>query len=229
AQLQTLKMQLHPHFLFNTLNSISSLLERDKAAADKMIARLGDFLRLTLDERSGQEISLQRELEFLECYLAIERTRFQDKLKTRMRIGQGTLDAQIPSLVLLPVVENAIKHGICARTSQGRIEIISERQGDYLLLEVTDDGPGLKESGGQTEPAKFGLGLSNTQARLKQLYGDDGRLELRNNADSGLTVTILIPFKLPLIADSTQTVGITHDQFIADQSFNSRRRTIGTS
>src|SRR5262252_8732037 len=125
AQLQSLKMQLQPHFLFNTLNSISTLLDEDAEAADQMLARLGDFLRLTLDNSGAEEVTLQEELEFLRCYLEIEQVRFQDRLMVRMEIQPETLEAMVPNLILQPIVENAIRHGIVQEVGKGRIEIHS--------------------------------------------------------------------------------------------------------
>src|SRR4029079_13460186 len=141
--LQALKMQLHPHFLFNTLNSISALLDEDVDAADQMLARLGDLLRMTLENSGAQEVTLQEELEFLRCYLEIEQVRFNDRLTVSMHIEPETLDAKVPNLILQPIVENAIKHGIVSRIAPGRIEIIARRSDDALLLQVKDNGPGL--------------------------------------------------------------------------------------
>ena len=195
AQLQALKMQLHPHFLFNTLHSISALIHKNADAADKMIARLGDFLRLTLENSGAQEVSLQEELEFLKCYLEIERIRFQDRLTVHMEIEPQTLDARLPNLILQPIVENAIRHGISPRTSAGRIEIEARRLNGALQVQVTDNGPGLSSDSNTGTIVKAGVGLANTQARLKQLYGDQHRLDLANAASGGLTVILEIPFR----------------------------------
>src|SRR5687767_7440588 len=146
AQLQALKMQLHPHFLFNTLHSISALVHKNPDAADKMIARLGDFLRLTLENSGAQEVSLQEELEFLKCYLEIERIRFAERLTVQMDIEPETLDAKLPNLILQPIVENAIRHGISPRTSPGRIEIEARRLNGFLQVQVTDNGPGISSN-----------------------------------------------------------------------------------
>src|ERR1044072_7645214 len=139
AQLQALKMQLQPHFLFNTLNSISTLLDEDVEAADEMRARLGDFLRLTLENTGAQEVTLQEELEFLRCYLEIERVRFQDRLTVELAIEPETLDARVPNLILQPIVENAIRHGVVARRGDGRVEIRSTRDDGRLRLQVSDN------------------------------------------------------------------------------------------
>ncbi|MEK6300712.1 MAG: histidine kinase [Acidobacteriota bacterium] len=195
AQLQALKMQLQPHFLFNTLHSISALVYKDAEAADKMIARLGDFLRLTLENGGAQEVSLQQELEFLKCYLEIERIRFRDRLTVRFRIEPQALDARLPNLILQPIVENAIKHGIAPRTTQGHIEIEASQLNGLLHVQVTDNGPGLPANGDNGQILKEGVGLANTQARLQQLYGSDHRLDLANTTRGGLSVILEIPFK----------------------------------
>jgi sensor histidine kinase YesM len=195
AQLQALKMQLQPHFLFNTLHSISALVHKNADAADRMIARLGDFLRLTLENGGTQEVSLGQELEFLKCYLEIERIRFQDRLTVQMDIEPQTLDARLPNLILQPIVENAIRHGIAPRTSAGRIEIEARRLNGTLRVQVTDNGPGIPEDLSSGAIVKEGVGLSNTEARLKQLYGADHRLDLSNTPKGGLTVLLEIPFR----------------------------------
>jgi len=193
AQLQALKMQLHPHFLFNTLNSISALLDEDVEAADQMLARLGDFLRLTLQNSGAQQVSLHEELEFLRCYLEIEHVRFHDRLTVNMEIEQEALDARVPNLILQPIVENAIKHGIVSRIAPGRISIIAKREGDVLRLQVKDNGPGLSlESNGAR--LREGLGLANTRARLEQLYPAAHHFEMRDAPEGGLQVTLEIPF-----------------------------------
>jgi sensor histidine kinase YesM len=193
AELQALKMQLQPHFLFNTLHSISALIHKDADAADRMIARLGDFLRLTLENSGAQEVTLQRELEFLKCYLEIERIRFQDRLTTRMDIDAASLDLRVPNLILQPIVENALRHGIAPRATPGRIEISAKRNNGTLRIEVQDDGPGLPKGAGGNGQNWKGVGLSNTRARLAQLYGAAHRFELVNAPEGGLIVVIEIP------------------------------------
>ena len=195
AQLQALKMQLHPHFLFNTLHSVSALIHKNADAADKMIARLGDFLRLTLENSGAQEVTLQEELEFLKCYLDIERIRFQDRLSVNLDIEPQTLDARLPNLILQPIVENAIRHGISSLTSAGRIGIEARRLNGTLQVQVTDNGPGLATESNSGSIVKAGVGLANTEARLKQLYGDSHRLDLSNAATGGVTVILEIPFR----------------------------------
>ncbi|HEV8483019.1 MAG TPA: histidine kinase [Blastocatellia bacterium] len=200
AQLQALKMQLQPHFLFNTLNSISALLEEDVEAADEMIARLGDFLRMTLDNSGAQEVSLQQELEFLRAYLEIERVRFQDRLTVSLQVDPGSLEARVPNLILQPIVENAIKHGIVRRIGPGLIEIRAENHDGALQLRVTDNGPGLESDGPGDVAVKEGLGLSNTRARLEQLYGTRQRFVLSRAIGGGLQVIMEIPFQSGLAA-----------------------------
>jgi two-component system LytT family sensor kinase len=195
AQLQALKMQLHPHFLFNTLNSISALLDEDVETADQMLARLGDFLRMTLENSGAQRVTLQEELEFLRCYLEIERVRFHDRLTVTMLIEPDTLEARVPNLILQPIVENAIKHGIVSRIAPGEIEISAKRVGDSLALEVKDNGPGLhrEHSSGLV---KEGLGLGNTRARLEQMYGASHHFDMTDAPEGGLRVTLDIPFEV---------------------------------
>jgi two-component system, LytTR family, sensor kinase len=193
AQLQVLKMQLHPHFLFNTLHAISSLMHRDVEEADRMIARLSDLLRLTLENIGVQEVSLKQELEMLESYLLIEQTRFRDRLTIEMQIDPETLDARVPNLILQPLVENAIKHGISTRSRAGLVEIRASRENGTLQLRVRDDGRGLPV--GQDANLREGVGLTNTRARLRQLYGAAHRVELTNAPEGGLVVYLSIPFR----------------------------------
>ena len=193
AQLRALKMQLHPHFLFNTLHSISSLVLEDPPKANSMIARLGDFLRLTLDHSDQQLVTLKEETEFVRCYLEIEQVRFGDRLAVEFKIEPATLGAEVPHLILQPVVENAIQHAIAPHATPGRIEIAASRRDDSLRLEVRDTGPGLAGTGNGNQG--HGLGLSNVRARLAQLFGSNFSLEMTNGSSRGLTVTIEIPFR----------------------------------
>ncbi len=195
AQLEALKMQLHPHFLFNTLNSISALLDEDVEAADEMLTRLGDFLRLTLENSGAQQVTLQEELEFLRCYLEIERVRFHDRLTVSIEIAPETLDARVPNLILQPIVENAIRHGIVARAAAGRIEIRSGLSNNTLRLQVKDNGPGLSSTQDSGGKLRGGFGLANTRARLEQLYGAAHRLEMSDAVEGGFEVTLEIPFE----------------------------------
>jgi len=191
AKLQALQMQLNPHFLFNTLHSISSLMHKDVEAADKMIMRLSDLLRAALEGAETQEVSLREELNLLQLYLAIEQIRFGSRLTVKMDVASDTLDAQVPNLILQPLVENAIRHGIEPRARPGLIELQARRQDSALALVVSDDGAGLGENGA----IKEGIGLSNTRARLRELYGPDHRCELVRGQQGGVRVEISIPFR----------------------------------
>ncbi len=194
AQLHALKMQLHPHFLFNTLHSISALLSTDTASARKMITRLGDFLRLTLDNSGSQEVTLKQEIEFLSCYLEIERIRFQDRLVTHVNVAHQTLDAKVPNLILQPIVENAIRHGIAPRSTPGLIEIGAEQRNGTLRIQVRDNGPGLPIHRTSENMFQRGLGLANTETRLERLYGAAHLFDFSNSPAGGLVVTLEIPF-----------------------------------
>ena len=191
AQLEALKMQIHPHFLFNTLHSISALLSRDTEAARKMISRLGDFLRLTLENGGTSEVSLQQELEFLKSYLEIERIRFKDRLTTTINVDPEVLDVQVPNLILQPIVENAMRHAI-TRTNSGEVEITAAARNGVVRIEVKDNGPGIDEPQSLSKTSR-GVGLANTQARLSGLYGSNAKFELRNRPTGGLTVMLEIP------------------------------------
>lgn len=193
SRLQVLKAQLHPHFLFNTLNAISELIHRDKAAADRTITDLSDLLRMSFENLEVQEVSVKQELEFLRKYLEIEKTRFHDRLTVDMAIAPETLDAQIPNMILQPLVENAIKHGIGPRAEGGRIDISSIRNNGRLEIVVSDNGKGIHN--GDLESLTEGIGLSNTRRRLKHLYGADHRFAIENGATSGLKIMLEIPFR----------------------------------
>ncbi|HEY7160690.1 MAG TPA: sensor histidine kinase [Acidobacteriota bacterium] len=192
AQVQALRMQLNPHFLFNTLHSISGLVREDnKALAIKMIAGLGDLLRQSLQVNS-QEVTLRQELDFLEKYLEIEQLRFQDRLNVKMMIDPDTVKATVPCLILQPLVENALRHGISKSAKASLIEIRATKENGNLILQVYDDGPGFPA---QIKPLNGNsIGLANTQARLKNLYQDSFRFQLQNAEDGGALATISIPF-----------------------------------
>src|SRR5947207_13474833 len=193
AQLRALKMQLHPHFLFNTLHSISSLVLEDPPKANSMIARLGDFLRLTLENSDQQLVSLKEETEFLRCYLEIEQVRFGDRLTVAFELESQTLAAQVPHLILQPVVENAVQHAIAPRSTRGHIKIEGKCLNGLLRLEIRDNGPGIASNGDLL--GTEGLGLSNVRARLHQIYGSDFHFELMNAREVGLIVVMEIPFR----------------------------------
>jgi two-component system LytT family sensor kinase len=194
ARLQVLKMQLHPHFLFNTLNAISELVYKDPESAEQMITNLSDLLRLSLENVGVQEVPLKQELDFLNKYVEIEQTRFHDRLRLSMEIEPDTLDASVPNMILQPLVENAIRHGIGALSSGGRIEIGADREDGMLHLFVRDNGRGLLN--GEQQALKEGVGLANTRARLAHLYGSTHRFDLLNSPGGGLMVDMEIPFKI---------------------------------
>ncbi len=191
ARLQALQMQLNPHFLFNTLNAIASLMHKDVDAADRMIVRLSELLRYALDSTDEQEVPLHQELDFLGRYLDIQRARFGERLVIRQEIAPDVLDARVPNLILQPLVENAIEHGIEPRARAGEILLRAFRRGAMLILEVQDNGKGLAPGG---KPAE-GIGLANTRARLQQLYGASQRLELQPASPEGLVVHIELPLQ----------------------------------
>jgi two-component system LytT family sensor kinase len=193
AQLQALKVQLHPHFLFNTLNSVSELMHQDVRVAERVITRLSDLLRMTLENIGTQEVTLRDEFDFVKGYLEIEQTRFQDRLRVTYDVAPETLDARVPNLLLQPLVENAIRHGISKSSRAGLIWIKSEKQGDRVILRVRDNGPGLK-AGGHSPAANFGIGLSTTRARLEVLYNHNHTLSLNNLPEGGLEVMIDVPY-----------------------------------
>ena len=192
AQLQALQRQLHPHFLFNTLNTISALMHRDTEAADRMLERLSDLLRLTLDRISVQQVRLKDELDFIEKYLEIERARFGDRLQVHFAVDPGTLDAHVPTLLLQPLVENAVRHGIAPKVGGGRVEVSGRREGDLLRLVVSDNGFGLPAD--TLQAFNEGVGLSNTRSRLEHLYGDRHTFEFHRPPGGGLAVSVVIPF-----------------------------------
>ena len=199
AQLQALQRQLHPHFLFNTLNTVSGLIRTDPDAADTMIDRLGDLLRMTLHKSGIQEVSLKEELDVLGKYVEIERTRFGNRLTVEMRVQPETLDVQVPSLVLQPLVENAIRHGIAPNAGPGWIAVYAQRDNDDLVLQVLDNGDGLPPD--RLMAMNRGVGLDNTRARLEHLYRD--RFEFTfSNLERGFCVTIRIPFEVQAPAGS---------------------------
>ena len=194
ARLDALKLQLQPHFLFNTLHAISSLMHKDVDAADRMIARLSELLRGAIEKVGVQEVTLREELEFLSGYLEIEQTRFHDRLSIKQDIDPGALDARVPNLMLQPLVENAIRHGIEPKTGPGTITIRCVRDNGVLIFNIIDDGPGI--AGGRTGTIREGVGLSNTRSRLEHLYGDAHKLELVNTESGGVDVRLEIPYRL---------------------------------
>lgn len=193
SQLRALKMQLHPHFLFNTLHSISSLVRDDPAKANGMIARLGDFLRLTLEHSDEQFVTLQEEMEFVRCYLEIEQVRFGDRLAVQYEIEETALSAQVPHLILQPVVENAIQHAIAPSMDPGCITITARRLDDFLRLEVRDTGPGMRTVTGSH--TGHGVGLNNVRSRLNRLYGAKCTFEIMSGPVEGVAVIMQFPLQ----------------------------------
>ena len=201
AQLQTLQRQLQPHFLFNTLHAISALMHRDVDSADRMLSRLSDLLRMTLDTIGQQQTTLKEEIDFLRKYLQIEQTRLGDRLTVDWQIASETLDALVPNLVLQPLVENAIKHGIALKSEGGSLTVRARRQGEMLLMEVEDDGSGPSETG--LESLQKGIGLTNTRARLSHHYGANYRFEFHKRVGS-FAVVIAVPWR-PVAASAPET------------------------
>ena len=192
SRLLALKSQLQPHFLFNTLHAIVTLLDEDTLSAEDMLLRLSELLRAFLEDYDGQEISLRRELALLDLYLGIQRTRFKDRLDTRIYIAPDTLDCAVPSLLLQPIVENAIRHGIGRRVGEDCIEIESRREDGQLRIEVRNRNSTLEQAG---EPAGHGIGLSNTRLRLRELYGDAADIRLDMVWPQGVACRIRLPLR----------------------------------
>ena len=192
TRLQLLNMQLQPHFLFNTLNTIAELVHEDAEAADRMITALSDLLRQTLAVGGAQDIPLDTELQLLHTYLEIQKTRFGDRLQVRLVIDETVCDAHVPVLLLQPLVENAIRHGLAAHRDAGRIEISAREEHGALLIAVTDDGPGTPE---EVMNSREGVGLGNTRARLETLYGAEYALQLANVPGGGAKATVRLPLR----------------------------------
>lgn len=196
AELDTLKLQLNPHFLFNALNGAIALIGSDPPAAERMVSELSDFLRLVLTTSSEHEVPLERELGLLDRYVAIQQVRFQDRLSVTCHIEDGVRAALVPSLLLQPLVENAIRHGISPRAGAGSVEVTACRVGDKLSITIIDDGVGVRARQSRERSRGTGLGLSNTATRLNHLYGDDHTLETGPRGKGGYAVRITIPFNL---------------------------------
>jgi two-component system LytT family sensor kinase len=189
ARLRALQAQLKPHFLFNTLNGISTLIrEGDGAAAGSMISTLSDFLRLTLDTQDATEISVSEEVLFIERFLRIQRLRFGERLEATLNVEPGILHARLPTLILQPLVENAIRHGVLPREGGGRVSVSIVRDGASLVASVEDDGPAAPQN------VIYGVGLRNTEERLSALYGDAGQMHIGRSALGGFAVTLTMPY-----------------------------------
>ena len=210
AQLQALRMQLNPHFLFNTLHAISSLMLTDVVAANKMLSRLGDLLRLTLEQGDQQEVPLQQEIEFLRRYLEIEQIRFGERLQLKVDIDPSTLQAAVPNLILQPLVENAVRYAIEPRETPGQIELRAARDNGHLVVHISDDGPGPMAPAPEASTRER-IGLNNTRERLRKLYGESQQFNLTANAMGGITASLSIPFRVA----STPTV--LHEDSRADR------------
>jgi two-component system LytT family sensor kinase len=191
AQLKLMKMQLNPHFLFNTLNAVSTLVHDDAEAADRMITRLSDLLRLSLENTGAQEVPLKQELDFLKRYLDIEQIRFGDRLQVDMDIAPDAMEAYVPNLLLQPIVENAVNHGVSRIVSIGRIVLRAIVKEGVLYLEVSDNGPGLS---GRDVGSIARVGLANTMARMTQLYGAQGSIGFVTPKEGGLLVRMSVPY-----------------------------------
>jgi hypothetical protein len=212
SRLQALKSQLQPHFLFNTLHAIVTLLDEDTLSAEDMLLRLSDLLRAFLEDYDGQEITLRRELALLDLYLGIQRIRFKDRLTTQVYVAPETLDCAVPSLILQPIVENAIRHGIGKRVGSDCIEIETRRENGSLCIDVRNRNSSLANGGlangnldngvpdksmleGEGDAAGHGIGLSNTRLRLKELYGENAQIRLDMIWPQGVACRIRLPFR----------------------------------
>jgi two-component system LytT family sensor kinase len=189
ARLNALRMQLNPHFLFNTLNAVSAMVDRNPSGVRKMIARLSDLLRTTIDSRASDEVPLRQELELLNRYIEIMEVRFQGRLRVDRALDPATLEALVPNLILQPIVENALEHGASRAVGEGLVYLESRRDGERLLISVRDNGPGV---GVQRE----GVGLANTRARLAQLYGENAGVTLTDAEGGGAIAEIVLPYRL---------------------------------
>jgi Putative regulator of cell autolysis len=193
TELKALRQQMHPHFLFNTMNTIAVLVREGRNEdAVNLLARLSSLLRMSLDNTGVPEVTLQQELEFLAHYIEIQKARFSDRLNVRMEIDPQALPARIPNLILQPIVENAILHGIAPKSEPGHVDVTAKVEGDRLRLEVKDDGPGIVNGSGRT---KEGVGLANTRERLAKIYGARTQLTLESEPGCGVLVQIVLPYR----------------------------------
>jgi signal transduction histidine kinase len=204
AQLQALQRQLHPHFLFNTLNAIAGLMRSDVDAADRMMDRLGDLLRMTLNTSNIQEVSLKEELEVLQKYLDIEQVRLGERMTVNIDIDPDALDAQLPNFLLQPLVENAVRHGIATRVEPGQLGISATRRANRLTIDILNSGDGVPPH--RLTLLNQGVGLANTRARLEHRYPNDHSLVF-SNADPGFRVTVNIPFAVDRSLSESIRVG----------------------
>lgn len=208
AQLKMLRYQLNPHFLFNTLNAISTLiLDRDTPNANRMVQSLSAFLRHSLDNDPMQRVTLRQELEAIQLYLDIEKVRFDDRLKLHIDVSDDCQEALLPSLLLQPLIENAVKYAVARRVEGGQLEIVARRRASQLELAVLDDGPGCGEAGPQPAGEGHGVGLANTRDRLQVLYGERQQFTAGNRPGGGFEVRMLLPFELTVRRQSEATAG----------------------
>jgi sensor histidine kinase YesM len=205
ARLNTLQAQLQPHFLFNTLNAIATLLRRDPAAAEQTLMSLSDLLRLALSQSDRQEISLREEMNFLERYMEIQQTRFGERLRFEQQIDYSTLNCLVPTLLLQPLVENAIRHGLEPSSNPGTIRVTANRQEGALVITVEDDGVGLRSATNVAD----GIGLTNLRARLETLYEVQQELKITGGSERGVTVRIKIPYHEAAIRERDDGCGET--------------------
>lgn len=215
ARLEALRMQLNPHFLFNALHAVSALIHDNPNAADRVVARLSELLRLSLDQTKPQEVPLVEELAFLDRYLEIEQTRFADRLKVEKTISKDVQNALVPYLILQPIVENAIRHGIEPREDLGLLQISADRRDGRLLLRVRDNGDESSAKAGRIAPE--GIGLSNTRSRLRHLYGEDFRFELAAGTGGGVEARMEIPFHTTIERHPTMLHGKRSENSSADR------------
>jgi hypothetical protein len=200
AHLQALKVQLQPHFLFNTLHAISALMDEDAETARRMLVRLGDLLRLTLETQSIQEVPLQQELECMELYLDIERVRFSEHLDVQMIVEPEVIDAMVPNLILQPLIENAVRYGIAPLQHGGRITVTARRQKDMLSLQVINDGLGDGDSQQEDHSGRrTGVGLANVRSRLVELYGRQHEFRTFRPDNGGFGVELVVPFQIAAV------------------------------
>ena len=194
AKLHALQMQLNPHFLFNSLGAIAELMHRDVKAADRMLTRLSELLRASLDSSTTQTVTLEHELGFIRRYLEIEQTRFGARLQVNFSLSEETMGCLVPNLILQPLIENAIKHGIEPQSQPGTVEIGSRRIGEDLELTVADNGRGFPSG---IPPTREGIGMANSRARLRELYGAESLLVLTSRSGGGVMARVVIPGAFP--------------------------------
>lgn len=208
AQLSAMKMQLHPHFLFNSLHSISSLIPLDPIRANTMVALLGDFLRQTLEHSSEQFVTLKQEIEFSRLYLKIEETRFEDRLSVRFDVDREILSVEVPHLILQPLIENAVKHGIAPDPEPGQIVIRARRNDRKLILQIGNTLPSNNGGSDPTTQTMTGFGITNVRKRLEHIYNDAASLEIAERSPHGFEVNITIPLAARTTVEAARDLDI---------------------